>query len=99
MGIGIISILLGLYLLGKKILEIIAKGLEAAFRNKYPLDYWDNLLWVVHIFEKYDFKEEKYSAIDAGSDCPGIKMAKNEENKILYTFIGIMFAGVQQSAK
>ena len=50
MGIGIISILLGLYLLGKKILEIMAKGLEAAFRNKFPLDYWGNLLWVVHIF-------------------------------------------------
>lgn len=84
MGIGIISILLGLYLLGKKILEFMAKGLEAAFRNKFPLDYWGNLLWVVHIFERYDFKEEKYSAIDAGSDCPGIKMAKDEEKIEIY---------------
>ena len=67
MGIGVISILLGLYLLGKKILEIMAKGLEAAFRNKFPLDYWGNLLWVVHIFERYDFKANGLSFVKNGN--------------------------------
>ena len=79
MGIGIISILLGLYWCGRKILEGMAKGLEAGFRNRFPFDYLIGLSWVIQLFEKHGFKEDEYSRIDAGSDCPGIKMVRGDE--------------------
>lgn len=84
MGIGVISIMGGLYWLGKKIFEGMAKGLEAAFRNKFPFDYWFNLSWVIHLFKKHGYEEDKYSDIDAGSDCPGIKMVRGDELVEIY---------------
>ena len=83
-GIGAISIIWGLYWCGRKILEGMAKGLEAGFRNKFPFDYWFNLSWVIHLFKKHGYEEDKYSDIDAGSDCPGIKMVRGGELVEIY---------------
>lgn len=84
MGIGAISIIWGLYWLGKKIFEGMAKGLEAAFRNKFPFDYLIELSWIVQLFEKHGFQEDEYSRIDAGTDCPGIKMVRGNELVEIY---------------
>lgn len=84
MGIGAISIIWGLYWCGRKILEGMAKGLEAGFRNKFPFDYWFNLSWVIHLFKKHGYEEDKYSDIDAGSDCPGIKMVRGDKLVEIY---------------
>ena len=57
----------------------MAKGLEAGFRNRFPFDYLIELSWTVQLFEKHGFQEDEYSRIDAGTDCPGIKMIRGNE--------------------
>ena len=84
MGIGIISIIWGLYWCGRKIFEGMAKGLEAGFRNRFPFDYLIELSWIVQLFEKHGFQEDEYSRIDAGTDCPGIKMVRGNELVEIY---------------
>ena len=82
MGIGVISIMGGLYWLGKKIFEGMAKGLEAGFRNQFPFDYLISLSWIVQLFKRHGFQEDEY--IDAGTDCPGIKMVRGDELVEIY---------------
>ena len=39
---------------------------------------------MIHLFKKHGYEEDKYSDIDAGSDCPGIKMVRGGELVEIY---------------
>lgn len=78
MGIGALSIIY----LGYKILTSFGDALEAGFRNQFPTDYLCCLSEVVGLFEQHGFVSG--DLINPGSDKPGIKMNKGENNVEIY---------------
>lgn len=77
-GIGIISIIWWIYKFFKSLLNFFGNALEAGFRNQLPNDYLRSLSFVTRFFEGHGFERDEL--IHPGSDKPGIRMQKGDDD-------------------
>jgi hypothetical protein len=57
-------------------LILLSAAMVAAFREKYPNDFFMCIDWVLDIFSQYGYKVTE--TMDAGSIEPGVKMRKDD---------------------
>ena len=73
--IGGITALWLAYKILRGILILLNAAMAAAFREKYPNDFFICIDWVLDIFSQYGYKVTE--TMDAGSIEPGVKMKKD----------------------
>lgn len=74
--IGGITALWLAYKILRGIIILLNAAMAAAFRERYPNDFFMCIDWVLDIFSHYDYKVTE--TMDAGSIEPGVKMRKDE---------------------
>ena len=74
--IGGITALWLAYKILRGILMILDAAMAAAFRERYPNDFFMCIDWVLDIFSQHGYKVTE--TMDAGSIEPGVKMKKDD---------------------